>query len=179
MCLAAYSGDLAPALLVLDAEIAIRSAAGERRLPLHAFYRDDGARTFDLAPGEVVTEIIVPTARAGLHGSYGKLRARASIDFPLAGVAVAARVERGLIRDASIALTGVAPRPLSVPGAGEALEGRAADDEEAFAEAARLARRAAQPLRTTGAAPPGYRRHRVGLIARDLLRKIGSRSEKA
>jgi len=175
ICLAAYSGDLAPALLALDAEIAIRSVDGERRVPLELFYRDDGARAFDLAPDEIIAEIRVPASRAGLEGVYRKLRSRASIDFPLAGVAVAARVEGGTLRDVSIGLTAVGPRPFTVPGAREALEGRDLDDD-ALKDAARLARRSALPLRTTGALPPAYRKHRVGLFVRDALRTLASRS---
>ena len=88
---------------------------------------------------------------------------------------MAARVEGGTLRDVSIALTAVAPRPFTVPGAREALEGRDLDDD-ALKDAARLARRAALPLRTTGALPPAYRKHRVGLFVRDALRTLASRS---
>jgi 4-hydroxybenzoyl-CoA reductase subunit beta len=173
ICLAAYSGDLAPALLALHAEVAVRSADGERRVPLALFYRDDGARTFDLAPDEIITEIRVPASRAGLAGVYRKLRSRGSIDFPLAGVAVAARIDGGTLREASIALTAVAPRPFAVPGASDALEGRDLGDDDALKDAVRLARRSAVPLRTTGALPPAYRKHRVGLFVRDALRALG------
>jgi 4-hydroxybenzoyl-CoA reductase subunit beta len=173
VCWAAYSGDLAPAFLVLDAEVAVRSERGERTIPLHRFFIEDGGRKFDLARDEILVEIRVPASRAGCRGFYGKLRSRGSIDFPLAGVAVAARVgPDGTFRDAAIAVTAAGPRPFLVEGAQEILEGKRVDDADAIERAAHLARRTTNPLHTTSSTTPGYRRHRIGLFARDALRSI-------
>jgi 4-hydroxybenzoyl-CoA reductase subunit beta len=174
VCWAAYSGDLAPAFLVLEAELVVRSARGERTIPLRHFFIEDGERKFDLARDEILLEVRVPASRAGCRGFYGKLRARGSIDFPLAGVAVAARVGPGsVLEDAAIAVTAVGPRPFTVDGAQEILEGKSLDDADAIERAAHLVRRTANPLHTTSTTTPGYRRHRLGLFARDALRSLG------
>src|SRR5438132_1900630 len=90
-CWAAFSADTPPALLCLDAEIEIVSAAGARRIPLCDFYPGDGATHRKLQPQELLTRIFLPPGATGYHGTYRKLRIRGSIDYPLAGVAVAMR----------------------------------------------------------------------------------------
>ncbi len=171
-CLAAYSGDLAPALIALDADVTLRSAEGERTVPLDAFFVDDGGQRTVRHADELLTQIRVPAHRANLGGSYGKLRGRNAIDFPLAGVAVAGRIDDdGRFRDIAIALTATAPRPIRVPAVREMLEGEPADDALIEAAAERVAR-AAKPLETSTCFSPSYRRHRVRLLARDGLRAL-------
>jgi 4-hydroxybenzoyl-CoA reductase subunit beta len=63
-CRAAFASDLAPALIVLGAEVALAGAAGERRLPLEDLYRDDGADHLALAPDEVLLAVHLPPSRA-------------------------------------------------------------------------------------------------------------------
>ena len=176
VCVAAFSADLAPALLALSARVVLRSQAGARELALDEFYLEDGERRLVLRRDELLAEVRVPASRAGLAGFYGKLRPRGSIDFPLAGVAVTGRLSsRGTFEDAAIALTGVGPRPYLVRGVRELLEGRPAADGEAILLAAELARQTAAPLSTGGLYSPAYRRQRVKLLARDGLRTIASR----
>jgi 4-hydroxybenzoyl-CoA reductase subunit beta len=172
VCWAAYAGDLAPAFLVLDAQVVARSVRGERVIPLHRFFLEDGARRLDLAADEIVTEVRVPPERVGLRGYYGKLRLRGSVDYPLCGVSIAGTVSGGRFRDVTAAVTAVGPRPFLVDGVRESLEGRRVDDDEAIERAADLARRAANPMHTDGAVPPAYRRLRLGLFARDGLREL-------
>jgi 4-hydroxybenzoyl-CoA reductase subunit beta len=169
-CWAVYSGDLAPALLTLEAGIVLRSARGERALPLSEFFLEDGAKRFALEPDEVLTEVVLPPHRASLGGYYGKLRSRASIDYPLAGVAIAGRVAPDrTFRDVLAALTAVAPRPYLVPGLAARIEGLRVDDGERLRGLVELVLQSASPLYTGGAFGPGYRRLRVGLFARDGL----------
>jgi 4-hydroxybenzoyl-CoA reductase subunit beta len=176
LCWAAYSGDLAPALLVLGAELEIEGARGSRRLPLRDFFFEDGKRSFDLAPGELILAVRVPAPPAGARGSYRKYRARGSIDFPLAAVAAASRVEDGVLRDAAVALTAVGPCPFLVAGVAPVLDGRPLRDEAALEATAALVRRAANPLRTATAAAPAYRRHRLGHLVREAIRGLGDSS---
>ncbi len=174
ICWAVYSGDLAPALLTLDASIVLRSARGERTLPLSEFYLQDGAKRFALARDEILTEVVLPPHRASLRGDYRKLRSRASIDFPLAGVAIAGRESTDLtFRDVLVALTAVAPRPFLVPGLAARIEGVSIDDPESLRDIAELVLQAANPLHTGGSFGPAYRRLRVGLFARDGLKSVG------
>ena len=172
LCWAVYSGDLAPAFLTLDAAVVLASVRGERVVPLHRFFLEDGARRFDLAPDEVLAEVRVPPEKAGLHGVYRKLRRRGALDFPLAGAAVACRLRDGRFDEVTAALTAVGPRPFLVEGVREILQGVPATDEDAIDRAAGLARRLANPMRTGGAHGPAHRRQRTGLFVRDALHDI-------
>lgn len=167
-CWAAWSGDSAPALLALDAEIEIAGTNGARRIPLRDFYKNDGMDRIALGRGEIVTVIHVPARMAGLRGAYHKLRVRDSIDYPLAGVAVAMDVDAsGTCRDARVALTAVNPAPLMLPNAAAHLAGKKWS-EDLVQEVAHLAIRTAKPL-TTSASTPVYRREMVNLFTRRAL----------
>ena len=164
-CHAAFCGDLAPALIALDAEVEIATPHGLRRLPLEALYRDDGAAPLALAAGELVTRVRVPRAR-GLRSGYRKARVRGSIDFPLAGVAIALRTDGARIARLRVALTGTNTRPLRLAGT-EALEGRPVD-AALEAELGKLVAKQVSPMRTTATAS-NYRRQVAAAMARRLL----------
>ncbi|MGZ4815685.1 MAG: FAD binding domain-containing protein, partial [Terriglobales bacterium] len=132
-CWAAFSGDTPPALLCLNAEVEIAGVAGVRRLPLHDFYTGLGDNYRKLQSNELVTRVFLPAAAAGFRGVYRKLRVRGSIDYPLAGVAVAMKRSNGHIAEALVGITAVNPAPLLVTGASELLMGKVID--EALAEA--------------------------------------------
>jgi 4-hydroxybenzoyl-CoA reductase subunit beta len=167
-CWAVWSGDSAPALLALDAEIEIAGVNGVRRIPLHDFYTNDGMDRIALGRDEIVTAVHVPARMAGLRGAYQKLRVRDSIDYPLAGVAVSMRVDaNGVCRDARIALTAVNPAPVLLPKVADLLVGKKWS-EDAVEEVARLAIRTGKPL-TTSASTPVYRREMVKLFTRRAL----------
>jgi 4-hydroxybenzoyl-CoA reductase subunit beta len=168
-CWAAFSGDTPPALLCLDAEIEIAGPGGTRRLPLREFYTGDGDKYRKLQPNELLTRVFLPAAMAGYSGVYKKLRIRGSIDYPLAGVAVALKRSNGHIADARVALTAVNPEPLLVPGATEALSGRPLSEELALRVGV-LAARAAKPL-TTSVLTPEYRREMVRVFTKRALLK--------
>jgi len=167
-CWAAWSGDSAPALLTLDAEIEVAGPSGARRIPLATFYRKDGKDRISLAPGEILASVHVPARMAGCPGVYHKLRVRDSIDYPLAGVAACLDVDPGgICRDARIAVTGVNPAPLLVRRAGEMLRGKRPSPEIIDA-VAHAAIQTAKPL-TTSASTPVYRREMVRLFTRRAL----------
>ena len=162
-CRAAYSGDLAPALLVLDAKIEINGVLK----PLHTLYNDDGAKHLALQPGEIVAAVHLPPAKG--RSGYAKLRARGSIDFPLAGVAMMLSLSNNLIREVRVALTGTNSRPVLIEGT-EALAG--AEPNEATAGAlAKLVQKQAGPMRTTLTAAD-YRRQGAMVLARRLLARL-------
>ena len=140
-CYAAFSGDVAPALIALNAEVEILGADGLRCQPLIELYRDDGMQWLTLAPGELVVAVTVPLDDAW-RSAYEKVRVRGAIDFPLAGVAVALRREGGLLTGLRIALTGVSSQPLAIDGL-NALLGKPLDAAalEAISEQADLANR--------------------------------------
>jgi len=166
-CHAAFSGDLAPALLVYGAEIDIAGAQGERRIPLSDLYVEDGKAHLALAPGELVVAVHLPAAPP--PSAYEKLRQRGAIDFPLAGVAVALAASKGKIDSLRVALTGTNSRPFLLAGT-DAFTGRTVDDR-LLQEIDRLVQKQVQPMRTT-LASANYRRVAAAALARRLIAKL-------
>ena len=159
-----FSGDTPPGLLCLDAELEIVSLSGARRIPLREFYTGLGDAYRKLQWNEIVTRVFLPAMSANYRGVYRKLRVRGSIDYPLAGVAVAMKRSNGHVADARVAITAVNPAPMLVNGASEMLAGKALD--EALAEAVGdLAARTAKPL-TTSALTPEYRREMIRVFTK-------------
>jgi len=166
-CWAVFSGDTPPALLCLNAEIEIAGPSGVRLIRLRDFYTGDGENYHRLQPNELLTRIFLPASSADYRGVYRKLRVRGSIDYPLAGVAVAMKRSKGHVADARVAITAVNPAPLLLDGAHEMLAGKNLD--EALAEAVGdLAARTAKPL-TTSALTPEYRREMIRVFTRRAL----------
>jgi 4-hydroxybenzoyl-CoA reductase subunit beta len=167
-CWAAFSGDTPPALLCLNAEIEIASATGLRRMLLRDFYTGLGDDYRRLQPSEIVTRVLLPVSSAGYRGVYRKLRVRGSIDYPLAGVAVAMkRASNGKgshVADARVGITAVNPAPLLVKGADELLIGKMVDETIAAA-VGDLAAKIAKPL-TTSALTPEYRREMIRVFTK-------------
>jgi 4-hydroxybenzoyl-CoA reductase subunit beta len=166
-CWAVFSADTPPALLCLDAEIEIANAAGVRRTKLSDFYTGLGDNYRQLQPNELVTRVFLPALSAGYRGAYRKLRIRGSIDYPLAGVAVAVKRSNGHIADARIAITAVNPAPTLVKGAGDLLAGKGLTEELAET-VGDLAARTAKPL-TTSALTPEYRREMIRVFTKRAL----------
>jgi 4-hydroxybenzoyl-CoA reductase subunit beta len=166
-CWAAFSGDTPPALLCLNAEIEIAGPNGRRRIPLSDFYPGDGISYRRLRTNELLTRVFLPAESADYRGVYRKLRIRGSIDYPLAGVAVAMKRSNGHIADARVAITAVNPAPMLVKGATELLAGRTIDEHLAEA-AGDLAARTAKPL-TTSALTPEYRREMIRVFTKRAI----------
>jgi len=168
-CHAAFSGDLAPALLAHGAEVELMSARGTRSLPLQDLYRDDGAAHLALARDEVLTRVRVAPPQPTCTSGYRKARIRGAMDFPLAGVAIAMCQRDGLLESLRVAMTGTNARPILLTGT-EALLGRPVDADAAVA-LGKLVGKQASPMRTT-AAPSLYRRQVATVLAQRLLRDL-------
>jgi 4-hydroxybenzoyl-CoA reductase subunit beta len=162
-CHAAYTGDLAPALLVLESEVELAGKIGRRRLPLANLYRENGRDHLTLDPDEIVVAVHLPSAPP-LSG-YAKARMRGAIDFPLAGAAVALMLDNDKLTLLRVALTGTNSRPFRLEGT-DALLGRSLD-AGALREIESLVQKQVQPMRTTTASAH-YRR----LVAAALVRKV-------
>lgn len=171
-CWAAFSGDTPPALLCLGAEIEIAGPKGFRRVPIRDFYTNIGDARMKLVHNEMVTRVFLPESSAGWKGSYMKLRLRGSIDYPLAGVAVAVKQNGGPVEAARLAITGVNPAPLLVASAEHALLGKQID-EHAATVVGELAAKTAKPL-TTSALTPEYRREVVKVYAKRAVMALAS-----
>jgi len=168
-CHAAFAGDLAPALLVAGAAVAIAGPRGPRTVALDALYRDDGRAHLTLDVGEIVAAVLVPAQPVGARSAYRKARARAAIDFPLAGVAVRLALDAGRVRSLDVALTGTNPRPFRLDGT-DAFGGRAVDDA-LQAELGKLVQRQVSPMRTTVNAA-NWRRQVAAVMAQRLVREL-------
>ncbi len=136
-CWAISSSDLAPVAVALGASVRLVGAEGERLMPADDLYHNDGIHHLAKSSGEILTELVVP----GFEGSttYLKLRRRGSIDFPLVGVAAAARFDdEGACVDIRLVIGAVASAPIRADEAEEYLLGRQFTDD-VIEEAARLA----------------------------------------
>jgi 4-hydroxybenzoyl-CoA reductase subunit beta len=169
-CHAAFSGDLAPALLALGAEVDVASSRGTRRLPLADLYRDDGAAHLALQRDELLVRVHLPAPGPGVCG-YRKARVRGAIDFPLAGVAMVLALRDGALAHLAVALTGTNARPFVLDGT-QALIGRPVD-ETAAATLGRLVSKQVSPMRTT-VTPSNHRRLVAAALAQRLLRELAA-----
>jgi 4-hydroxybenzoyl-CoA reductase subunit beta len=173
-CHAAFSGDVAPALLALAANVEVAGAGGTRTIPLAELYVEDGVRPLTLAADELVAAVRVPAQPAGARSGYLKSRARGAIDFPLAGVAARAVFADGRLDALRLALTGVSSRPVLLEDT-ERLCGAAVDDALLAALGKRVNGQIS-PVRTT--ASSAYYRRRVAIVlAQRLLRQLASAAD--
>jgi 4-hydroxybenzoyl-CoA reductase subunit beta len=177
VCFATFSGDLAPAFMVFGAQVEIAGPEGRRTLPLEKLYKGyarqdqpiteemgDGKHYLALRPGEFIVSVRVK-ASGGLQSGYDKIRIRRSIEYPVAGAAVALRREGDTLADLRVAFTGTNPRPVLLEGT-DALHGRPLD-EAAFKVLDELVRDQVMSMKTTFT-PGHYRRRMAGVLARRL-----------
>jgi CO/xanthine dehydrogenase FAD-binding subunit len=114
----------------------------------------------------------LPQSSAGWRGSYQKLRVRGSIDYPLAGVAVALKMNSGRVEDARVAITAVNPAPHLLKDVDAHLIG-VAPTEEIAERIGEMAARTAKPL-TTSVLTPEYRREMVRVFAKRAVMQAAS-----
>jgi 4-hydroxybenzoyl-CoA reductase subunit beta len=181
VCFATFSGDLAPALLVFDAEIDIAGPGGLRTMPLAELYigyarqdepvtetRGDGKYFLALRPGEIITAVRARNTPS-LRSAYDKIRIRRSIEYPVAGVAAALRRDGDALADLRVAFTGTNPRPVRLSGTaalcGSPLDARVTAGLEA------LVRDQIMAMKTTFT-PGHYRRRVAGVLARRLVQRL-------
>lgn len=168
-CHAAYQGDLAAPLLAYGAEVEIVGTEARYRRPLAGLYRDDGAAHLTLRPCEVVAAVYVPAPLPGTASAYRKLRLRGAMEFPLAGVAVALRLEGGVLAELAVGLTGTNSLPLRLEGT-ETLLGHAVDGT-LLETLGKLVRKQVSPMRST-VTPSNHRRLVAVAAAQRLVREL-------
>jgi 4-hydroxybenzoyl-CoA reductase subunit beta len=181
VCFATFSGDLAPALLILDAEVDIVGPEGRRTIPLANLYigyarqdepvtesRGDGKYYLALRPGEIVTGVRAKNTPA-LRSAYDKIRIRRSIEYPVTGVAAALRRDGDTLTDLRVAFTGTNPRPVRLTGTAQLCGG--ALDARVFAGLDALVRDQIMAMKTTFT-PGHYRRRVAGVLARRLVQRL-------
>ena len=148
-CAATYPGDMAVALAALDAVVKVRTRDdGEREIPFGDYHRlpgDEPQRDNTLDHGELVTEIELPENNLAAKSCYLKVRERPSYAFALVSAAVALETEGDLIKDARVALGGVAHKPWRATETENFLIGKA-PTEANFRAAADEEMKRARPL---------------------------------
>jgi len=167
-CIATYPGDFAQALIALDAVVEIQGRSGRRTLAFEKLHRapsDTPQIETVLEPGDLITAFMIPATAASRRSAYLKIRDRESYEFALASAAVALDLADGSVRDARIALGGVATKPWRAREAERALIGKKLDEE--------AARRSGE-IAFAGATPREHNVFKIALgretVARALLR---------
>ena len=148
-CVAVNPSDMAVALCALEAVVQVHGPGGARSIPVEELYRlpgDQPQRDTVLEHGELITAVDLPALHMAARSRYRKVRDRASYAFALVSVAVAARIERGSVRDVRIAFGGLAAKPWRARAAEQMLRGAPATGETAV-RAAETELAAARPLR--------------------------------
>jgi CO/xanthine dehydrogenase FAD-binding subunit len=165
-------GDVATALLALDATVEASGPAGARVIPIGEFFT--GFMTTALAPDELVTAVLVPvSADATAFLKFGR---RAANTPAVVTVAARARLDDGSVADARIALGAAGPHPLRAVAAERALVGTMID-EAAIDAAAVAAVEACDPF-TDAVASDWYRRRMVAVMVRRALGTLPAGSGK-
>jgi xanthine dehydrogenase YagS FAD-binding subunit len=167
-CIATHPSDFCVPLVALDALVEIEGRNGRREIALEALHRlPDATPECDtvLEPGDLITAVRLPAEARGFaaHSRYLKVRERTSYAFALVSSAAALRIERGMIKDARLALGGVAAKAWRAREAEKLLVG-AKPSADAFRQAATAA--------LAGAKPSGDNAYKIELARRIILRAL-------
>jgi xanthine dehydrogenase YagS FAD-binding subunit len=147
-CVATHPSDMCVALAALEATVHVAGPGGERVIAFADFHRLPGDTPHidtNLAPTEIITAIELPPEGFASNYSYLKIRDRLSYAFALVSVAAAMKIDGGRIKEARLALGGVAHTPWRNTDAEAALCGAAAE-RNAFMDAADILLRGAKGL---------------------------------
>jgi xanthine dehydrogenase YagS FAD-binding subunit len=169
-CIATHPSDFCVPLVALDAVVEIEGRAGRREVALEALHRLPGdmpERESVLEPGDLIVALRLPAEarRFSAHARYLKVRERTSYAFAVVSATAALRIEDGTIRDARLALGGVAAKPWRARSAEQILAG-ARPDPAAFQRAAGAA--------LAEAKPSGDNLFKIELARRILVRALTS-----
>jgi xanthine dehydrogenase YagS FAD-binding subunit len=166
-CVATYPGDMAVALLALDATVKVQTKDGtERTIPFAEYHRlpeNNPEKDNNLNHGELVTSIELPKSNYANKSYYLKVRDRASYAFALVSVAAALETDGDKIKNIRIAMGGVAHKPWRAMEAEKFLTGKAATEAN-FKAAADAEMKAAKPLE--------YNKFKVELGRKAIVRAL-------
>ena len=165
-CIATHPSDMCVVLAALEAKVHVTGPAGARVIAFADFHRlpgDTPERDTNLESDEIITAIEIPPKGFSANYSYLKIRDRLSYAFALISVAAALELEGDTIKEARLALGGVAHKPWRDPAAEAALRGQRVG-ESAFAKAA--------DLLLQGARGYGHNSFKIGLARRAILRTL-------
>ena len=171
ICYSSYCGDVAPALLVLDAKIIVESRDHSREIPLETLFSGNGKAPLNFQRGELLTQIVIPGTAMDGFSTYLKCANRESIDFPVVGTAFWASMEK---KEYRVAFTAVDRKPLRGNRVEDFLKGKNLS-EELLEEANQIASREANPVKTSNYSP-SYKRKMMGLLLRSAIQEAMRRT---
>jgi 4-hydroxybenzoyl-CoA reductase subunit beta len=171
ICYSAYCGDLAPALMVINARIALVGPDGSKEMPIEDLFTGDGKAPLAKKPAEILSEIILPRVSAAGISTYIKFANRDSIDFPIVGTALWASETEKKYR---VAFTAVDRKPVRGKQVEDFLNGKELSMENGKA-ASELAAKAAKPVKTS-VYSPSHKRRMMGLLLQNALNEAKRRS---
>ena len=175
LCNATPSADSIPVMIALNGVANISGPNGNRQVAVEDFCTGPGQNV--LQNGELLVSIHFPAPVANSGAHYQRFIPRNEMDIAVAGVGASVVLDNGNIASARIALAAVAPTPLFVTAAGDALVGKPAN-EESVQEAANIARDAARPI-TDMRGTAEYRTHLCEVLTRRVLNEAIQRAKEA
>lgn len=166
-CVAPHPSTMAAALLTYDATIITYQRS---RLSISDILGDgsNGAADNALLPGEMIRGIELPAPRQHERALYKRAISRSHAEWPLVEVCARAVVKDGTFQFVRLSAGGIAPVPLRLQAAEDALQGKPANALN-IAVAVKLATAGAKPLPMTG-----YKLDLLGGVVQDLLEKLAS-----
>lgn len=173
LCIAVHPGDMSVALSALDATIVVSGPKGERRIPINDFYRlpgDHPEKDNNLERTELITAVEIRENAFTENMHYLKVRDRASYAFALISVAAALDINGTIIKDARLAMGGVAHKPWRLYEAEQFLAGKPAS-EASFKQAAQIAMK--------GAKAYGHNAFKLKLAPNAIVEALKTASEPA
>lgn len=165
LCNAAPSADAVPIMIALEASCRIAGPNGERTVAVEDFCTAPGKNV--LAAGELLVSLHFPAPKANSGAHYLRFIPRNEMDIAVAGAGVSVVLDNGNFASARVALASVAPTPLFVKQAGDALAGQPVNDES-IQRAADIAKQAAKPIDDMRGTVR-YRKHLCEVLTRRAL----------
>ncbi len=167
LCNAGPAADSTPGMIALGGTCVIAGADGQRELPVESFCTGPGTNDLNASELLVALRFDAPPAHSG--SCYRRLIPRNEMDIAIVGVGAAVQLDDAgeHFVAARIAIGAVAPTPLFVPAAGEALAGQPVN-EASIARAAEAARAAASPI-TDMRGTREYRLHVTAVLTRRVI----------
>ena len=177
VCNSAPSADAIPALIALGATVEIVSTQGHRRVAVEDFCTGPGENV--MRPDEMMVSIHIPPPPPNFGSRYIRFIPRNEMDIAVvgAGVSVELSDDKATIKSARISLASVAPTPLFVKEAGDALAGQPITEEN-IRKASDLAKKAARPI-TDMRGTIDYRIHLCEVLTRRALNTAIERAKEA
>lgn len=168
-CVAAASNDTAPALIALEASIALESVRGRREIDAKSFYTADGISNTVREADEIVAGVTLPV-RAGRQSAFDKLRRRNAIDFPLLSVAARVDVDGGKVAAVDVVVSALAARPRRL-GAAQKLAPGASPSLDLVRQLSAASKKECRPLDNVEG-DPEWRHEMVPIVVERLLSRL-------